>query len=202
MDYDTTERRLIGASLGTLASVALAAWLVALRGALNAPLLALVVAVVVFVAARYGGRLAGTCAAAAAAMSLDFFEVRPYGTLKSPAHLGAAVTAILAIAVIAGARATRRHVGVRLVVHPCNELHTEPKTSGSTFATWLERLVLRLRGDTPAGGRRRAGPLARELGSARTVCRAGSPVPPPRGGGSAGAGVDASARGLDPGAIG
>ncbi len=99
----------LGAALGVLAAILVAALLVAVRGHVDNSSVALVLVLVVVGAASIGGRRAGLFTALAATLAFDFFHTVPYGRLTI-ASWDDVETAILLMAVglLAGELVVRR----------------------------------------------------------------------------------------------
>jgi hypothetical protein len=104
----TSDRTLLGVSIGGMVAMAVAGLLVPLRGVVDSANVALLLAVVVVMAAAFGGRLAGGVTAALAAVAFDFVHTQPYGSLKI-ANGDDLLTALLLLAVglLAGELAER-----------------------------------------------------------------------------------------------
>ena len=99
---------LVGAAVGALSSLFLAAALVGVRGQIQNANVALLLVITVVLGAVTGGRGAGVASAVVAAVAFDFFHTRPYGSLKiSDGNDVLTTVLLLAVGLVVGEIAIR-----------------------------------------------------------------------------------------------
>jgi K+-sensing histidine kinase KdpD len=106
--HEFPEHAAIGAAIGGLGPIVLAALLVGVRGEIDSANVALLLVLIVLAAGVVGGRLPGAIGAVSAALSFDFFHTQPYGSLTIASSDDVETTLLLlAVGLVAGQIAVR-----------------------------------------------------------------------------------------------